>query len=300
MRCAFVCLGLLLVSCKESPSPAIEPEEQRESARTEPTVVATAEARPTARPAQIAPIPTNEPVPPSPFLVPATPTQQSPSDTIERLPPPLPPPAPLPQIAPPPSPRPWPTSTNTTGRPCPTGRCLANGKCIKPGGPIAHDGAPPDVVFGMCGGNGGPCSPCRCVTTGTALSTPRGEIPIEDLRTNDLVWSVDHGHVAAVRILATQRLRVTNHSVAQIRLTDGFVVEISGEHPTGDGRNLWDLKPGESLQDAHIESLTVLPYAGSYTHDILPDSDTGTYFVHGLWLGSTMLGQTIRGDVTSP
>jgi len=122
-------------------------------------------------------------------------------------------------------------------------------------------------------------------------------VPIEDLRTNDYVWSVDHGRVVAVRIVATQRLRVTNHSVARIRLNDGFVMDVSGEHPIGDGRLLWDLHPGESLQNTQIESLTLVPYDGAFTHDILPDSDTGTYFVHGVWLGSTMFGQTVVGDV---
>jgi len=101
----------------------------------------------------------------------------------------------------------------------------------------------------------------------------------------------------AVPILATQRVRVQDHSMARIQLQDGFVLEISGEHPIGDGRALWDLKPGEKLGGVQIEGLTVVPYEGSYTYDILPDSDTGTYFVHGMWLGSTMFGQLVRGDV---
>ncbi len=86
--------------------------------------------------------------------------------------------------------------------------------------------------------------------------------------------------------------------MARIVLQNGFVLEISGEHPTGDGRNLWALKPGETLGDTQIQALAVVPYTGSFTYDVLPDSDTGTYFVHGLWLGSTMFGQTVRGDAT--
>lgn len=298
MRCAVVCLGLVLVACNQSPTPSVQPEAPPEFARTEPSVVATVEARPTSRPAQLAPVPNTEPAPPSPFLVPAIPTQQTTADPTTVPPPPLPL-ATVPPSSPPP-PQPWPTATNPGGKPCPIGRCLLDGKCVKPGGPIASEDDPPDVLPGVCGGNGGPCSRCRCVSTGTFISTPHGEVPIEDLRTNDLVWSVDHGHVAAVRILATQRLRVTNHSVARIQLSDGFVMDVSGEHPIGDGRLLWDLHPGESLPNTRIESLTLVPYGGAFTHDILPDSDTGTYYVHGVWLGSTMFGQTVRGDIAGP
>ena len=103
-----------------------------------------------------------------------------------------------------------------------------------------------------------------------------------------------------VRLLATQRVRVQNHSMAQIRFDDGFVVEISGEHPTGDGRTLWHLSPGERVGTTQIEALSIVPYAGAFTFDVLPDSDTGTYFIHGMWVGSTMFGQRVRGDIASP
>lgn len=87
--------------------------------------------------------------------------------------------------------------------------------------------------------------------------------------------------------------------MAQIRLPDGFVVEISGEHPTGDGRPLFALRPGDIVGNAQIEALSVVPYDGAYTYDVLPDSDTGTYFIHGIWLGSTMFGQNVRGDISA-
>jgi hypothetical protein len=113
-----------------------------------------------------------------------------------------------------------------------------------------------------------------------------------------MVWSMHQGKMQAVRIRATQRVHVQDHSMARIQLQNGFVLEISGEHPTGDGRSLWDLKPGETLGNVQIEGLTVVPYAGSFTYDILPDSDSGTYFVHGMLLGSTMFGQNVHGDAT--
>lgn len=178
------------------------------------------------------------------------------------------------------------------------GRCLLDGKCVIPGGPIDSPNNPPGAVVTACGGDGGVCSRCRCVSPNTTLSTPDGNRPIADLRTGDLVYSVHEGRVAAVRILATQKIGVKDHAMARLRLRNGFVLEISGEHPTGDGRSLFDLSPGERIGEAFVEELSVVPWDGSFTVDVLPDSDTGTYFVHGLWLGSTMFGLSIRGDHT--
>lgn len=318
-----------LVSCKESAPAEVQPETRDEAAEATANQVPTTKLVGQSRPGSIAPAgpiapaddalprtpthrePVAEQVPTSPFLVPATPTQRSTADAFAgdpllarpAPPPPLPPrdtierPPPPGVHPPPPAPRPWPPSGNNTGKPCPVGRCLLNGKCVIPGGPIGHPGLPPDAVVTACGGDGGPCSRCRCVSTGTLLSTPQGETPIEDLRTNDIVWSIHQGRRQAVPILATQRVRVHDHSMARVHLKDGFVLEISGEHPVGDGRNLWSMKPGDVVGNAQIAALEVVPYEGTFTYDILPDSDTGTYFVHGMWLGSTMFGQRVRGDV---
>jgi hypothetical protein len=282
--------ALALVACKETDPSATAPEVHNEDAPAESNAQPIAEP---ARPSRPAPTVMVEPVTPSPFLVVPTPTQQPRDEAFQAAPPPLNAPKPAP------FPRPWSTSGNNQGKPCPVGRCLLDGKCVIPGGPIAHPDAPPGAVFGACGGDGGQCSRCRCVSPKTLISTPNGEIPIEDLRTNDTLWSIHHGRMQAVRILATQRVRVQNHSMARIELQNGFVVEISGEHPTGDGRNLWALEPGEMFGDTQIQALTVVPYDGSFTYDVLPDSDTGSYFVHGMWLGSTMFGQTVRGEMTS-
>ncbi|HRI64383.1 MAG TPA: Hint domain-containing protein [Polyangium sp.] len=308
MRCLVVSglLALALVSCKKSEEPNVQPE----AAEVEPAPPSTSpldfqgqrgadvEPNPISTRAPERPTAVSERVPTSPFLVPAAPTQQPTAEVFQAAPPPPPSPQPLPR--PSPASGGWSGSTNTSGKPCPVGRCLLDGKCIIPGGPIAHDGAPPGAVFGACGGDGGTCSRCRCVSTGTALSTPTGEVPIEELRTGDVIWSTHEGRVQAVRLLATQRVRVQNHSMAHIRFRDGFVVEISGEHPLGDGRSLWNLNPGEIIGTAQIEALSVVPYAGNFTFDVLPDSDSGTYYIHGMWVGSTMFGQRVRGDIAGP
>jgi hypothetical protein len=298
----FVALNLSsLVSCQKADSSDVEvaPETPAKPAEAITADPPTSKKNP-AEPPRVAPVVTAESVPPSPFLVPAAPTQQSTAEAFQTPPPvvTIPPLPPTTQPIPPP-PRPWGNTTNNTGKPCPVGRCLLDGRCVKPGGPIANENDPPDVLPGVCGGDGGPCSRCRCLASGTMISTPNGEISIEDLRPEDRVWSVHQGQVRAVEILATQRLRVQNHSMARIQFPDGFFVEISGEHPTGDGRALWALNPGDTVGNAQVQALTVVPYEGGFTFDILPDSDTGTYFVHGMWLGSTMFGQKVRGQITA-
>jgi hypothetical protein len=42
-----------------------------------------------------------------------------------------------------------------------------------------------------------------------------------------------------------------------------------------------------------IERLTVVPYPHRFTYDILPASDSGTYFAGGVLIGSTLGGDAL-------
>jgi hypothetical protein len=66
------------------------------------------------------------------------------------------------------------------------------------------------------------------------------------------------------------------------------VARISGVHPTADGRRIGDLHPGDELDGVGVRGATGIPDAHDATYDILPDSDTGTYFAGGLLIGSTL------------
>jgi len=66
------------------------------------------------------------------------------------------------------------------------------------------------------------------------------------------------------------------------------VLEISGVHPTADGRTFADLHSGDDLDGVRVVGASVIPYAHDATYDILPDSDTGTYFAAGVLIGSTL------------
>jgi hypothetical protein len=115
-------------------------------------------------------------------------------------------------------------------------------------------------------------------------------VPIKAIREGDEVYSMHQGKLAVVPVIAVQQMPVRDHAVVRIRLTGGALLELSGDHPLGDGRTLFDLAPGQALSGSFVEALALVPYEQPFTYDILPDSDTGTYFARGVWLGSTMFG----------
>jgi len=134
------------------------------------------------------------------------------------------------------------------------------------------------------------CGDCTCVCAApwTPIATPAGPRRIDDLREGDLVYTVDHGERTIAPLAQVGRRAVANHAVVRVTLSSGDVIEMSGGHPTADGRRFDALAPGERLGDALITSLETVPYAEPYTYDILPASESGTYFVGDAWIGSTL------------
>lgn len=135
---------------------------------------------------------------------------------------------------------------------------------------------------------------CTCAAPWTPIETPDGPRPISELQVGDLVYSVDHGARIAVPIARTIRRAVVHHAVVRIALANGAVLEISGRHPTADGRALDSLQPGDRLGDALIVSVETVPYEQPFTYDILPASDTGAYFAAGALVGSTLHEEVAR------
>lgn len=182
--------------------------------------------------------------------------------------------------------------------PCMNVACPANGSfccgnaCCKPGQlccniPMGVETGPKctDPVNGTCPPG---CPACQCAAPETPVATPRGERPIAELRAGDLVYSVDHGRLAAVPILALQRNAVSQHHVMRVTLAGGRVLRISGRHPTADGRLFGELAAGDALGGVAIASVERVPYPEPFTYDILPASDSGAYFAAGALVGSTM------------
>jgi hypothetical protein len=176
--------------------------------------------------------------------------------------------------------------------PCDAGTCRFSsdptGPCLPPGGPIAADDA--GTLSGCCGcGSDGFCSAeCVCASPDTPIATPAGDRLIAALAVGDLVYSVDHGRVVAVPVRETHRTPVSHHRVVELVLRDGGLLRISAGHPTADGRSFGELRAGDWLGGREIVSARAVPYEHDATYDILPDSDTGTYFADGALIGSTL------------
>jgi hypothetical protein len=141
---------------------------------------------------------------------------------------------------------------------------------------------------GFPGGAGFPGGPGVCAAPDTPIATPSGERPIASLHVGDLVYSVDRGSVRVVPILEATRREVHNHHVMQVTLTNGVRLEISAPHPTADGRVFGQLRAGDWLDGVGVVSAQPVPYPYSFTYDILPDSDTGTYLAGGALIGTTL------------
>lgn len=195
------------------------------------------------------------------------------------------------------------TSTCGAGQICITGRC--GGCCNLPPEcipiPSGCTGAPACGCFDAdpCGA----CTTCQTVTASAIVCgncmctcaaawspvlTPTGSRRIADLQVGDLVYTVDHGQRVAMPIARVNRRPVSHHALVRVTLASGDVVEMSGGHPTADGRRFDALSLGQRLGAAEIVSLQTIPYDEPFTYDILPASDTGTYFVGDAQVGSTL------------
>jgi hypothetical protein len=76
--------------------------------------------------------------------------------------------------------------------------------------------------------------------------------------------------------------------VARLALANGSVLDVTGHHPTADGRTLDSLQPGDRLGDVPVVSVETVSYDEPFTYDILPASDSGAYFAGGALIGSTL------------
>jgi hypothetical protein len=139
------------------------------------------------------------------------------------------------------------------------------------------------------GSDGGPDLRCyTCAAPDTPIATPEGYRPIASLSVGDLVYSENRQSVQAVPIRRVSRTPVDHHAVVRAILSNGMTLRISPRHPTADGRSFADLSKGDALDQLTIVDVALVPYEESFTYDILPDSDTGTYIAGGALVGSTL------------
>ena len=158
-------------------------------------------------------------------------------------------------------------------------RCFDGNSCAVATGPIGS---------GFCRGSDGSCTVCRCAAPDTPIATPSGPRAISELQVGDLVFSVDGAQIVPVPVLALHRMKVFAHHVLRVEFADGARFEMSGEHPTLDGRLLSELTVGMTLDGKRITRIQRIPYLHTHTYDILPDSLSGGYFASGVLVGSTL------------
>jgi hypothetical protein len=133
------------------------------------------------------------------------------------------------------------------------------------------------------------CASCVCAAPATPIATPSGDRPIADLKVGDLVYSVHRGSLAVVPIKFVHRQPVIgSHRVVELKLAHGATLRISPRHPTADGRSFADLAPGDLVDGVRVIGARLVDYEQPFTYDILPDSDSGTYFAGGTLIGSTL------------
>jgi hypothetical protein len=132
-----------------------------------------------------------------------------------------------------------------------------------------------------------------CLAAGDRIATPNGEIPVTELRPGMLVWTIDAGRRVAAPISVVGHTPAPfGHRVIRVVLADGRTVVASPGHPTGDGRRVGELNPGDLLDGSRVKSTESMPYVGN-TWDLLPLSSTGEYWANGVLLGSTLFTETI-------
>jgi hypothetical protein len=129
-----------------------------------------------------------------------------------------------------------------------------------------------------------------CLTRGTLIATPSGEIPVEELQLGQAVWSIDCcGSRVAEPILKTSQTPVPlKYQVIRITLADGRSVTASPGHPSTEYRPLGDYRIGDVLDGSPVTAIDYLAYGGEATFDLLPAGSTGFYYANGILLDSTL------------
>jgi hypothetical protein len=130
-----------------------------------------------------------------------------------------------------------------------------------------------------------------CLTRGTLIATPDGQVPVEEIAPGMTVWSADQSRRrVAAEVIDTASTPVPRpFLMAKVTLSDGRTIVASPGHPTLGWRPLGDYRVGEALDGALVASVERVPYEAGVTYDILPSGPTGEYRANGVWLKSTLV-----------
>ncbi len=129
-----------------------------------------------------------------------------------------------------------------------------------------------------------------CLAAHTRIDTPNGAAFVENIKVGDVVWTMDAaGQRVAEPVMKTARVPVSaGHLLLHVALEDGRELWASPGHPTGNGRPLSDVRPGDVLDGSRVTAVTPFAYDGPATYDLLPAGATGLYWADGILMGSTL------------
>ncbi|HEX7475172.1 MAG TPA: Hint domain-containing protein [Dehalococcoidales bacterium] len=129
-----------------------------------------------------------------------------------------------------------------------------------------------------------------CLTRGTLIDTPTGQIPVEQLQRGMPVWTTDTAglRIAATIIKTSSTPVPPSFQVLKITLADGRTLTASPGHPTAELRPLSDYGVGDILDDSRIVEKQSIEYFAGATFDLLPSGETGLYWANGILLASTL------------
>ena len=129
-----------------------------------------------------------------------------------------------------------------------------------------------------------------CLSVGTLIDTPQGQIAVQELQIGDPVWTMNtFGERVSGTILKASRVPVpASHQMVHVVLGDGRELWTSPGHPTADGQMLGDLKAGDLLDGASVKHIELVLYDQPATYDLLPSGNTGSYWANGILIGSTL------------
>jgi len=129
-----------------------------------------------------------------------------------------------------------------------------------------------------------------CLTEGTLIDTPDGQIPVEQVVKGMSVWSLDDSgkRIAAVIVKTAATPVPLSFRAVRIELSDGRSVTASPGHPTAEGRAIVDYQAGDMLDGTQVMKIDFINYESAMTFDFLPDSTSGLYWANKVILKSTL------------
>jgi hypothetical protein len=128
-----------------------------------------------------------------------------------------------------------------------------------------------------------------CLSHGTLIDTPTGQVPVEELKEGMAVWTMTKsGNRIAEPIAKLGSVPAPiGHQMVRMVLSDGRQLMASPGHPLADSRSLDEIAIRDLVDGGQVTIAERQPYQGN-TFDLLPSGATGLYWANGILLSSTL------------